>query len=103
MANSKTEPLHVECPCCKASLTVDSHTGLVLTHKAAEKPKQIEDIVAAAQSLKGEAARREEAFQKSFHEQKARQGLLDKQFDELLKRAKSDPNTGPFKPDIDLD
>jgi hypothetical protein len=99
MAN---EVLDVECPCCKAFLRVDRDTGAVLSHKLPEKPPSIEDLGVAAKALKGEAAKREEIFQKSFAEQKTRQSLLDKKFEELLKQAKESPDTGPQKRDIDL-
>lgn len=94
--------IEVACPCCQASLRVDRETGAVLSHKLPEKPPAIEDLGVAAKALKGEAARREEMFQKSFAEQKTRQSVLDKKFDELLKQAKASPDTGPPKRDIDL-
>jgi hypothetical protein len=56
----------------------------------------------AARALKGEATKREEIFQKSFADQKTRQSVLDKKFEELLKQAKESPDTGPPKRDIDL-
>ena len=99
MAN---QVLDVACPCCHAMLRVDVETGVVLSHKMPEKPPAIEDLGVAARALKGEAAKREEIFQKSFAEQKTRQSVLDKKFDELLKQAKASPDTGPPKRDIDL-
>jgi hypothetical protein len=92
----------VACPCCQASLRVDRETGVVLSHKMPEKPPAIEDLGVAAKALKGEAARREEIFQKSFADQKTRQSVLDKKFDELLKQAKESPDTGPPVRDFDL-
>lgn len=94
--------IEVLCPCCQANLRVDGETGVVLSHKMPEKPPAIEDLGVAAKALKGEAARREEMFQKSFAEQKTRQSVLDKKFDELLKQAKASPDSGPPKRDIDL-
>ena len=92
----------VECPCCRTVIKVDAETGAVISHKQVEKPSAIEDLAAAVANLKGEAARREEIFQKSFAEQKTRQSVLDRKFDELLKEAKSD-DSKPFRPDFDLD
>jgi hypothetical protein len=92
----------VACPCCQASLRVDRETAVVLSHKMPEKPPAIEDLGVAAKALKGEAARREEIFQKSFADQKTRQSVLDKKFDELLKQAKESPDTGPPVRDFDL-
>lgn len=99
MAN---DVLEVACPCCQTTLRVDRESGAVLSHKIPEKPPAIDDLGAAARALKGEAAKREEIFQKSFAEQKTRQSVLDKKFDELLRQAKESPDTGPPKRDIDL-
>ncbi len=62
-----------------------------MTHKLPEKPPPIEDLATAVQALKGESAKREEIFQKSFADQKNRQSTMDKKFDELLKQAKESP------------
>ena len=94
--------IEATCPCCQAALRIDSETGAVLSHKLPEKPPAIDDLGAAARALKGEAAKREEIFQKSFAEQKSRNSILDKKFDELLKQAKASPDKGPQKRDIDL-
>jgi hypothetical protein len=96
-------PLEVQCPCCKAALKIDADTGSVLLHKEAERPKPIEDIGLAVKNLQGEAARREELFQKSLAEQKTRQSTLDKKFEELFKQASENPDEKPFRPDFDLD
>ena len=99
MANNVID---VVCPCCQAALRVDSESGAVLSKKLPEKPPAIEDLGAAAKALKGEAAKREELFQKSFANQKTHLSLLDKKFDELLKQAKESPDTEPPKRDFDL-
>ena len=99
MAN---DVIQVACPCCQAALRVDRETGAVLSHRLPEKPPAIDDLGAAARALKGEAAKREEIFQKSFAEQKTRQSVLDKKFEELLKQAKESPDSGPQTRDIDL-
>jgi hypothetical protein len=95
--------IEVECPCCRAALKIDVETCAVITHKEPERPRFVEDIGAAVAALKGEAARREEIFQKSFADQKTRQSVLDKKFDELFKQAKADPDSPPPKRDIDFD
>ena len=99
MAN---DVIDVACPCCQALLRVDRESGVVLSQKMPEKPPAIEDLGVAARALKGEATKREEIFQKSFADQKTRQSVLDKKFEELLKQAKESPDTGPPKRDIDL-
>jgi len=87
----------VNCPCCQTTLTIDPELKQVLHHAAPEKAPIIDDLAAAAARLKGEAAKREEAFQKSFESLKSRDSLLDRKFDELLKQAKSNPDAPPPK------
>ena len=93
----------IECPCCQATLTVDPETRAIIRHQEKEKPPAIEDLGLAVERLKGEAARREEAFRKSVEEQKSHRLVLGKKFDELLKQAKAAPDITPLKKDIDLD
>lgn len=93
----------VLCPCCKAELKVDPGTRAVITFKAAEKPRELADIEVGLERLKGAAARREEAFQKSFEAERKQPEVLARKFDELFKKAKETANEPPPKRDIDLD
>ena len=93
----------VECPCCKAVLKVDAETRAVIAHTVPVKPPPIEDLAAEVAKLKGERARREQLFQKSFEAEKSHGKVLEKKFDELFKRAKENPDLTPPKRDIDLD
>ena len=93
----------VSCPCCQATLKIDPETRAVISHKEREKPPAIEDLSAAVARLKGESARREDAFQKSFADHKQHQKVLDRKFDELLKQAKENPDAPPPLRDIDID
>ena len=93
----------VRCPCCEAFLKIDPETRAVISHKAVEKPKPIEDLAAEVAKLKGAEGRREEAFQKSFAAEKIHGKVLEKKFDELFKQAKENPDKTPPKRDIDLD
>lgn len=95
--------IELKCPCCDAELKIDPETRAVITFKAPEKPRTIEDIESGLERLKGEAGRREEAFQKSFAAEKISSQVLSKKFDELLKKAKEEPIGPPPKRDIDLD
>ena len=102
MQSMKKGVLEIECPCCHSTLKVDVESGAVLSHKQPEKPPPIEDLATAVANLKGEADKREQIFQKSFADQKTRQSVLDRKFDELLKQAKESPTDVPPKRDIDL-
>ena len=61
----------VECPCCEAVLKIDPETRAVIAHTVPVKPLPIEDLAAEVQKLKGEGARREQLFQKSFEAEKS--------------------------------
>ncbi len=93
----------VSCPCCQSKLKVDGELRAVISHEEPIKPPAIEDFAAAVQKLKGEAGRREEAFQKSFAAEKNQGQVLNRKFDELLKQAKQNPEFGKKPRDIDLD
>ena len=93
----------VQCPCCQAALKVDPVTRAVISHKAVERPRTVEDMDAAMKIFRGEAARREEAFLKSVEAHKKSKDVLATKFDELLKQAKESPDTPRPKRDIDLD
>jgi hypothetical protein len=103
MAKGTTAIFEVECPCCQAALKVDPETRAVISYKAPEKPRTVEDLADAVGRVKGEAARREEAFRKSVEAEKKSKQVLDRKFDELLKQAKESPDVTPPKRDIDLD
>lgn len=92
----------VECPCCQAVLKIDPETRAVIAHTVPVKPKPIEDLAAEVVKLKGEGARREQLFQKSFEAEKSHGKVLEKKFDELFKRAKENPDEKPPTRDIDL-
>ena len=92
----------VECPCCQAILKIDPETCTVIAHTIPERPKPIEDLAAEVAKLKGEGARREQIFQKSFEAEKSHGKVLEKKFDELFKRAKENPDDKPPTRDIDL-
>jgi len=93
----------VTCPCCDAVLKIDPATRAVIAHKQPEKPPVIEDLAAAVQRLKGDAGRREEAFQKSFADHQKHGKVLESKFHELLRQAKESPDQGPPKRAFDLD
>lgn len=97
------QPLDVECPCCQAALKVDPQTGAVLSHKEKEKPRTFQDFTEAVDRFKGEAGRREDAFQKSLADHKQQKDVLNKKFDELFRQAKENPDAPPPKRDFDYD
>ena len=103
MAQSNSLPFEVKCPCCEATLQIDPELQVVLRHEAVEKKLAIEDLHAAVQNLKGEEARRNDIFEKSFASHLSADKVRAKKFDELLKQAKEDKTGAPPKRPFDLD
>ena len=97
------ELIEVLCPCCNSTLKIDPALRAVISHAEPEKAPVIEDLAAAVAKLKGEAGRREEAFNKSFAAEKKQGQVLNARFDELLKQAKADPEFGKKPREFDLD
>lgn len=95
--------IEVECPCCQARLKIDPAIEAVISHQAPEKPRAVESLEAAVARLKGEAARREELFQRSLEAEKRHGEVLERKFEELLRQAKERPDLPPPTRDIDLD
>src|SRR5438876_10545951 len=102
MAKSAPD-FEVTCPCCGAVLTVDSVDKAVISHTAAIMPKMFADIEEAAKAMKEQDSRRESIFQQSAEAQKHASDLLEKKFQEALKKAKESPDTGKPIRDFDLD
>ncbi len=103
MAKGKRQLVEVRCPCCEAILQIDPELKAVISFEEHKKPPAIEDIGAAVQKLKGEEARRDEVFQKSFDQHKGHQKVLERKFDELLKQAKEKPDAPQPKRPFDFD
>ena len=103
MAKKGPGLINVTCPCCKAELKIDASTEAVISHKEHERPRTFENMEAGVVKVRGEAARREEVFQRSVADHKVHQEVLAKKFDELFKQAKENPDKGPRLRDVDLD
>jgi len=93
----------VTCPCCSAVLKIDTATASVIAHTAAVKPRMFSDMEEAARALKEQDSRRESIFRQSVEAQKHAAELLDKKFQEAIKKAKETPDTGKPIRDLDLD
>jgi ribulose kinase len=102
MAN-KAKAFEVTCPCCNAVLKVDPETEAVIAHTAAVKPKTFSDMEAAARAMKEQDNRRDSIFRQSVEAQKNASDLLEKKFQEAVRKAKESPDTGKPIRDFDLD
>lgn len=100
MAKLKSE-IEVTCPCCRATLVVDTNLRRVISHVEPESPDKPE--LNEAQRILAEAqARREALFDQSFQAEKTKGDALSKRFEEALKQAQQEPVTKPMR-DFDLD
>ena len=93
----------VTCPCCGAVLKIDPATHAVISHVAPVKPKMFQDMEEAARAMKEQDGRRESIFRQSVEAQKHASELLEKKFQEAVKKAKETPDTGKPIRDFDLD
>ena len=93
----------VTCPCCSSVLKVDTETKAVIAHTPAVKPKMFGDIEEAARAMKEQDSRRESIFRQSVEAQKHAADLLEKKFQEAVKKAKESPDTGKPIRDFELD
>ena len=93
----------ITCPCCSAVLKVDPTAKGVIAHTAAVKPKMFNDFAAAVLLFHGLGSCRESIFRQSVEAQKHAGDLLEKKFQEAVKKAKESPDTGKPIRDFDLD
>ena len=66
-------------------------------------PKTFNDMEEAARSMREQDSRKESLFRQSVEAQKNASDLLEKKFQEAVKRAKETPDTGRPLRDFDLD
>jgi hypothetical protein len=84
-------------------LKIDSATRGVISHVAPVKPKMFQDMEAAARAMKEQDGRRDSIFRQSVEAQKHASELLEKKFQEAVKKAKETPDTGKPIRDFELD
>ena len=91
----------IQCPCCDAKLTVDRELGAIIAHQPPPPRRTVSDIGAAFDALRAKSAERDERFKREMESQGEKSKLLDRKFQEGLKKAKDDPDR-PIRP-IDID
>ena len=96
-----TSELEVSCPCCHATLLIDTNLGRVISHREPERADKPE-LDHATRIVAEQAARREAMFQQSVEAERGRGDALARRFEEALKQAKTEPITKPTR-DFDLD
>ncbi len=95
--------IEVECPCCGAAIEIDPETGHVLAHRKPKSPETPVDLGDAVKRLRSQEGTRDERFRKQVEAERTHSRALDKRFDGLLKKARTEgPGQRQIR-DIDLD
>jgi len=81
---------------------VDPELQAVLSHELPPEERSVKTLTEAVKGLKAEAAQRQARFEESLKLEKSKKVLLDKKFQDALKRTKDIPLSKPIR-DIDLD
>ncbi|HET8668710.1 MAG TPA: hypothetical protein VFM10_12075 [Terriglobales bacterium] len=98
----KEEGFEIACPCCGALIKIDVQTRSVVGHTAPVRPKTFSDMEEAARAMREQEDRKESIFRQSVEAQKHSADLLEKKFQEALKKAKETPDVPRIR-DFDLD
>jgi hypothetical protein len=101
MANKPKAPIEVTCPCCQSKLTVDPELSVVLAHVEPPRAALDVDIGDAARILAEQARKREDKFRDSWEAESKKEDVLNRKFEEALKKAKDQPAEKPLR-DFDL-
>jgi molecular chaperone DnaK (HSP70) len=84
-------------------MKIDFSTRAVISHTAPVKPRTFNDMEEAARAMKEQDSRRDSIFRQSVEAQKHASDVLEKKFQEAVKKAKETPDTGRPIRDFDLD
>ena len=84
-------------------MKVDPATKAVISHTAPVRPKTFNDFEEAAKAMREQEGRKESIFRQSVEAQKHQADVLEKKFQEAMRKAKETPDTGPQVRDFDLD
>ena len=95
-----TSRFTIICPCCEANMTVDSQTGVIISHE--EKAKPIASFDEMVKGLDKQKQIREQIFAQELSSMKDRDRILEEKFQEAMKRADKDKDK-PSRNPLDID
>jgi hypothetical protein len=82
----------VTCPCCQATLTLDPELCAVVAHDPPPRKRESDTLGAAFSKLSSRSAEREARFRQGIEAEAQKGRLLDRKFQEGLKKAKDSPD-----------
>ena len=91
---AETTRFTIICPCCEATLTIDSHTGAIISHE--EKTRPLASFDEMVKGLDKQKQVREQIFSQELSSMKDRDRILEE------KRAEKDKDK-PYRNPLDLD
>ncbi|HUD72991.1 MAG TPA: hypothetical protein VMQ62_13615 [Dongiaceae bacterium] len=95
-----TRNFEVTCPCCETLLVIDPDTGAILREERVHKRehKSLDDALDSVAAKKRES---ESRLERALEDQKNRDAILEKKFEEARRRAatSTDPPPRPFDGD----
>ena len=97
---AETTRFTIICPCCEATLTVDSHTGALISHE--EKSKPLASFDEMGKGLDKQKQVREQIFSQELSSMNDSDRIIEDKFQEALKRAEKDKDK-PYRNPLDLD
>src|SRR5437868_8061088 len=103
MAKTRVDQFEVGCTCCGALLKVDAEARAVIAHTQPARSKTFNDFEEAARAMREQEGRKESLFRQAVDAEKNKANLLERKFQEAVKRAKDTPDTGKPLRDFDLD
>lgn len=99
----KPAAIAITCPCCHATLKVDTELAVVLSHEPPPKAAPEVDLDDTARMLREQELKREEKFRLSVEAEKKKEDVFERLFQENLKKAKEAPAGEKPIRDFDLD
>jgi hypothetical protein len=91
----------VACPCCQAKLTLDPDLRAVIAHEEPPRHRSTADLGSAFDQLATKSKEREERFRQQMAAEADKGKLLDRKFQESLKKAKASPDPPPRRYDYE--
>ena len=88
------------CPCCDATLTIDTQTGAMISHE--EKARPVASFDDMVKGLDKQKQVREQIFTQELSSMKDRERILQEKFQEAMKRADKDKDK-PYRNPLDID